>query len=59
MELSGVDIEYTMESWPGDINAWYADISKIRKLGFLPEISWEEGLIRTVSFFEQYPNGII
>jgi nucleoside-diphosphate-sugar epimerase len=56
MKLNGV--EYTMESWPGDIKAWYADTSKISQLGFSPKISWEEGLRRTVSFFYKYPNGL-
>jgi len=38
---------------PGDIRHSLADISEIRKLGFEPEFSLEEGLKRTVEYYEQ------
>jgi len=38
---------------PGDIRHSLADISEIRKLGFEPEFSLEEGLRRTVEYYEQ------
>jgi UDP-glucose 4-epimerase len=58
MGLKDVEVEYTMETWPGDIQAWYADVSKISALGFVPRISWGEGLRRTVEFFVEYPVGV-
>lgn len=58
MGLENVEIEYTMESWPGDIKEWYADTSKIQELGFSPNVSWDEGLRNTISFLEQFPNGV-
>jgi len=38
---------------PGDIRHSLADISEIRKLGFEPEFSLEEGLKKTVEFFRK------
>ena len=37
---------------PGDIKHSQADISKIRKLGFKPEYSLEEGLLRTIEWYK-------
>ena len=42
---------------PGDIRHSLADISEIRKLGFEPEFSLEEGLKKTVEFFERRQQG--
>ncbi|USG99171.1 SDR family oxidoreductase [Thermococcus argininiproducens] len=36
---------------PGDIKHSQADISEIRKLGFEPEYSLEEGLLRTIEWY--------
>ncbi|NJE13663.1 SDR family oxidoreductase [Thermococcus sp. LS2] len=36
---------------PGDIKHSQADISKIKKLGFKPEYSLEEGLLRTIEWY--------
>ena len=58
MGLDGVEVEYTMASWPGDINAWYADITRLRELGFCPTVFWQEGLGRTVRFLLDYPQGL-
>ena len=38
---------------PGDIKHSQADISKIKKLGFKPEYSLEEGLLRTVEWYRR------
>ena len=38
---------------PGDIRHSLADISEIRKLGFEPEFSLEEGLKRTVEWYKE------
>jgi UDP-glucose 4-epimerase len=40
----------TGQSFPGDTPKWYADISKIRRIGFAPQISIEEGLRRTIEW---------
>ena len=43
--MSGkIDVSYTGHSWKGDIMKMEADISKIARLGFRPEISLKEGL---------------
>jgi len=38
---------------PGDIKHSQADISEIRKLGFKPEYSLEEGLLKTVKWYRR------
>ncbi|AHF80529.1 SDR family oxidoreductase [Thermococcus paralvinellae] len=38
---------------PGDIKHSQADISKIKKLGFKPEYSLEEGLLRTIEWYRR------
>jgi UDP-glucose 4-epimerase len=40
----------TGRSFPGDTPRWYADISKIRELGFEPRISLEEGVRHTIDW---------
>jgi UDP-glucose 4-epimerase len=40
----------TGRSFPGDTPCWYADISKIRRLGFAPEVPLDLGLRRTVDW---------
>ncbi|HUE89983.1 MAG TPA: NAD-dependent epimerase/dehydratase family protein [Vicinamibacterales bacterium] len=40
----------TGTSFSGDTPRWYADISKIRTLGFEPRVSFDEGLRRTVAW---------
>ncbi|HIH71755.1 MAG TPA: NAD-dependent epimerase/dehydratase family protein, partial [Thermococcaceae archaeon] len=37
---------------PGDIRHSQADISEIKKLGFEPEYSLEEGLLRTIEWYK-------
>lgn len=50
MRLTGVQVECTMKSWPGDVKVWYADVSKFASLGFLPAVGWAEGLHATVTY---------
>lgn len=57
MGLENVDIECTMESWPGDIKAWYADVSKVSKIGFRPQTPWREGLSKTVQYLTEHLAG--
>jgi UDP-glucose 4-epimerase len=39
-----VDVQYSGHSWKGDITKMVGDISKIKKLGFVPRIPIEDGL---------------
>lgn len=40
---------------PEEVPVWFADISKIGKIGFTPSVSFEEGLKKTVTWLcEQY-----
>ncbi len=50
MGLEEVELHFTMESWPGDIHDWYADITKLGRLGFKPRVSRHEGLAKTVAY---------
>lgn len=45
-------IEYTGESWRGDIKNLAADISKIRRLGFNPRTSLESGLRKLIDWYD-------
>jgi UDP-glucose 4-epimerase len=42
----------TGRSFPGDTPRWYADISKVRELGFEPRVSIEEGVRRTIAWLQ-------
>jgi nucleoside-diphosphate-sugar epimerase len=43
----------TGQTFPGDTPRWYADMSKVRALGFEPTIPLEEGLRRTIAWMQQ------
>lgn len=43
---AGVAVEFNKEVRAGDPRYWHADISKIRELGFTPEVDFEAGLAR-------------
>ena len=53
MDLPNIKINPTGQSFPGDVPRWYADISKIEEIGFSPQISLEEGLLKTISWLNQ------
>jgi UDP-glucose 4-epimerase len=46
----GIDVRPTGQSFPGDTPRWYGDVSKMRALGFAPQVSLAEGLARTVAW---------
>lgn len=49
----------TGTSFPGDVPRWYADIGKIKKLGFEPQVELRTGLQKTVDWLtanETSPN---
>lgn len=43
----------TGRSFPGDTPRWYADITKIRELGFEPRIALPEGVRRTIDWLRR------
>lgn len=50
MGHSAIRLKMTGQSFPGDTSRWYADITKIRGLGFSTHIPLEEGLRRTIAW---------
>lgn len=50
-------IRFNGEVRKGDPLNWEADISKIQQLGFVPQISLEEGVKRYVQYFKQTAEG--
>lgn len=55
IDIAGLDASYynTDESWKGDPQRLEADISKLKELGFEPEVGLEEGLKRFKQWFEE------
>jgi len=49
---SDVNINLTGENMKGDIRHNYADISKIRKIGFEPKVSFDEGIKKFVEWVD-------
>jgi UDP-glucose 4-epimerase len=57
-ELMGhpdIQIRTTGRSFPGDTPRWYADISKVRRLGFEPSVDLRTGLQRTIAWLAGQP----
>jgi UDP-glucose 4-epimerase len=57
-ELMGyphIRIKPTGRSFPGDTARWYADISKVRGLGFAPRVDLRTGLERTIAWLATRP----
>jgi UDP-glucose 4-epimerase len=55
-ELMGhprIRIAPTGRSFPGDTHRWFADISKIRALGFEPEVELRSGLQQTIRWMQR------
>lgn len=50
MNLPDIKVVPTGKSFPGDVPKWFADISKIREIGFEPEVSLEDGLKKTIDW---------
>ena len=45
-------IQYGGRTWAGDVNTLYADITRIRELGFDPKVGFEEGVRKMIAWFE-------
>jgi UDP-glucose 4-epimerase len=57
-ELMGypdIRIRPTGRSFAGDTARWYADISKVRALGFEPRVDLRDGLARTIAWLATRP----
>lgn len=50
MGYPNICIKPTSKSFPGDTKQWFGDISKVRKIGFAPEVELQDGLRRTVKW---------
>jgi len=48
MGKNNIDIVPTGQSFPGDVPQWYADITKIKTIGFMPTVDFESGLKTTI-----------
>jgi UDP-glucose 4-epimerase len=59
MGRTGLRIRTSGQTFPGDVPAWYADISKIRGLGFEPRIELTEGLRRTVEWLQDHERAAV
>jgi UDP-glucose 4-epimerase len=55
MSCPEIVIRTTGHSFPGDTLRWYADVTKIRSIGFEPRIDLDCGLRRTVEWLQSQP----
>ena len=52
-DLADIPVVSAGETWKGDIPRWYADISKIRGLGFSPAVDLRDGIARTMEWIRK------
>ena len=48
-------ITYTGSSWPGDAQRWVVSIEKIGRLGYIPTVDLENGLAKTIQWYQTQP----
>ncbi len=48
-------ITYTGSSWVGDAQRWVVSIEKIGRLGYIPAVELENGLVRTIQWYQTLP----
>jgi len=46
------EIAYTGSSWAGDAQRWEVDIDKIRGIGYEPQFTLSDGLLKTIAWFD-------
>lgn len=59
--IQGIATEKTLVTYPDQglrrsraVYRYYLDLSKLEKLGWQVSVEWEEGLRRTIAWFEEY-----
>lgn len=59
MHLSGVKFSYTggTQGWVGDVAKMILDISKLKALGWAPNVTFKEGITRYINWLESYIRG--
>lgn len=55
MGCDGCRIVADRIDYPAEVNRMEADVSKLAGLGFVPAVRFEEGLARTIAYFESRP----
>jgi nucleoside-diphosphate-sugar epimerase len=55
MGYPNIRIRPSGRSFAGDTARWYADISKVRTLGFEPRVTLRDGLERTIAWLATRP----
>ena len=55
MGYPGIQVTPTGQSFAGDTARWYADITKMRALGFEPRVDLRTGLERTIAWLLAQP----
>jgi nucleoside-diphosphate-sugar epimerase len=53
LNLPDTTISYTGASWSGDVPRFEADITKLKGLGYTPEVSLGQGLKHVIDWFNQ------
>jgi UDP-glucose 4-epimerase len=53
MGVPEIEIVVKGQSFPGDVPRWYADIAKIQRLEFRPTIDLDQGLRKTIAWFQE------
>lgn len=55
MGVPNIEIELSGQSFAGDIDKWYGDVTKLSSTGFAPEVSFDSGLEQTVLWLQRNP----
>ena len=54
--LTGITrITYTGSSWVGDAQRWVVSIEKLGRLGYIPAVDLEDGLAKTIQWYQTQP----
>jgi UDP-glucose 4-epimerase len=48
-------ITYTGSSWLGDAQRWVVSIEKLGRLGYIPAVELENGLAKTIQWYQTQP----